>query len=204
MDDITDVFSHLTNYSVNKHSTSYNTSKDIIGAGAKWLMSQFLEHLKSSMFCDTDVLWQRICNLCCLTLLPLMANVPDEAAGCFELYGFDILIDGDYNPWLIEVNVSSKARPLPCASTGFRSKAVSFRAVLLVQASPALGTDGPVDVAVKEPLLTELFALLDFDDETTADKLDADQSLADTGRPGGARLRAGGGGNGKPRTAPTM
>lgn len=158
--DISNVFSHLTNYSLNKHSDNYGADKDIIGAGAKWLLSRLFEHLKSKNLCDTEVLWERIVNLCLLTLLPLLSNVGPEAAGCFELYGMDVLIDGDFNPWMIEVN-----------------------------ASPALGTDGPVDWAVKEPLMTELFTLLHFEDDGSTDLLDNDRSLVPNGC--------------KPRTAPS-
>eukprot|EP01052_Picozoa_sp_SAG31_P024728 SAG31_NODE_2123_length_6401_cov_4.982069_4_plen_158_part_00 len=96
-----DVFSHLTNYSVNKNSGTYNQHKDVIGSGAKWTLSQLFEYLKSRNMCDTTVLWERIVNLVSLTLLPLMQNVPDAAAGCFELYGFDVLIDADFHPWSV-------------------------------------------------------------------------------------------------------
>ena len=29
-----------------------------------------------------------------------------KGGSCFELFGYDFIIDGDYNPWLIEVNTN--------------------------------------------------------------------------------------------------
>ena len=52
---------------------------------------------------------------------------------CFELFGFDIMLDEKLIPSLIEVNCS-----------------------------PALGSEEPADKAVKIPLLNEMIELLDF------------------------------------------
>lgn len=40
-------------------------------------------------------LWAKICSLVCLTVLPLADVVPDGAghSSCFELFGFDIMVD---------------------------------------------------------------------------------------------------------------
>lgn len=50
---------------------------------------------------------------------------------CFELFGFDILIDNRLKPWLIEVNLS-----------------------------PSLATESPLDKKIKTGLLTDLFNLI--------------------------------------------
>lgn len=52
---------------------------------------------------------------------------------CFEILGFDIMIDQALKPWLLEVN-----------------------------SSPAMSMDGPADERVKPDLLRETFKLLNF------------------------------------------
>lgn len=57
-------------------------------------------------------------------------NVPNRD-NCFELLGFDILIDSALEPWLIEVNLSC-----------------------------SLGCDSPLDQRVKAALIADLFTLV--------------------------------------------
>ena len=51
---------------------------------------------------------------------------------CFELFGYDVLIDADCKPWLLEVN-----------------------------ASPSLARENPLDKKVKNAMLRDLIQLLD-------------------------------------------
>lgn len=52
---------------------------------------------------------------------------------CFEVYGFDVLIDANLKPWLLEVNVA-----------------------------PSLSSSSPFDKTVKSMLLSDTFHLLGF------------------------------------------
>jgi hypothetical protein len=52
---------------------------------------------------------------------------------CFELLGFDVLIDQNFKPWLLEVNLS-----------------------------PSLNTDTKLDFTIKSMLMADLFNLVGF------------------------------------------
>ena len=125
------VFAHLTNTSINKHSPSYTADKERIGPGCKWTITQLRYYLHQNDLDDT-LLWTKITNIIILTLLIQAPQVPKER-NCCELYGFDILIDENLKPWLLEVNFS-----------------------------PALNTDCQVDIMVKKPMLHSLLDMLNF------------------------------------------
>ncbi|KAJ3256197.1 putative tubulin polyglutamylase ttll2 [Boothiomyces macroporosus] len=131
LNNLGNVFSHLTNTSINKLSPSLNQEKDDVGPGCKWNFAKLKEHL-SGRDIDWDKIWERIKALVILTLLPVAQEVPPQPQGCFELYGFDFIIDTDVKTWILEINLS-----------------------------PALSVDTEVDLSVKRPLLLDMMLLLD-------------------------------------------
>ncbi|KAM9840299.1 putative tubulin polyglutamylase TTLL2 [Aulostomus maculatus] len=128
---LNNLYAHLTNTSINKLSPFYKTVKERVGKGCKWTMSEFRHFLQSQ---DTDelLLWQRINNIVTLTLLAIAPSVP-SCPNCVELFGFDVLIDVQFKPWLLEVNTS-----------------------------PALTLDCRADVAVKKRLVSDLIDLMNY------------------------------------------
>jgi len=59
-------------------------------------------------------------------------NMPNRYNG-YELFGFDIILDDKLKPWLLEVNIS-----------------------------PSLHSSSPLDLAVKGPLIREVFNIVGF------------------------------------------
>ncbi|KAM3932430.1 putative tubulin polyglutamylase TTLL2 [Leptodactylus fuscus] len=125
------IFAHLTNTSINKYSTSYSADKERVGSGCKWTLGQFRSYLHS-LEVDDVLLWQRIYNIVTMTILSIAPSIP-QSPNCFELFGFDILIDDTLKPWLLEVNYS-----------------------------PALSVDCPNDVTVKKSLVNDIIDLLNY------------------------------------------
>uniref|UniRef100_A0AAQ6IJD8 Tubulin tyrosine ligase-like family, member 2 n=1 Tax=Anabas testudineus TaxID=64144 RepID=A0AAQ6IJD8_ANATE len=125
------LYSHLTNTSINKSGPYYKTKKERVGQGCKWTMSKF-RHFLYSQDIDELQLWQRINNIVTLTLLTIAPTVP-SCPNCVELFGFDILIDGKFKPWLLEVNYS-----------------------------PALTLDCQADITVKKGLISDLIDLMNY------------------------------------------
>lgn len=129
LNDLRNRFRHLTNSSINKLGPGYTEMKDRIGSGCKWTLRQLRRYFQQAGIHDW-LLWQQISSLVILTLLSHVSQVP-PTLNCFEFFGFDVLIDENLKPWLLEVNLS-----------------------------PALGNDCDTDNLVKKPLLHDMFDLL--------------------------------------------
>ncbi|XP_021110566.1 probable tubulin polyglutamylase TTLL9 isoform X10 [Heterocephalus glaber] len=98
---IDDQYVHLTNVAVQKMSPDYHPKK-----GCKWMLQHFRQYLASkhgpqvveALFSDMDNIF--------IKSLQSVQKVIISDKHCFELYGYDILIDQDLKPWLLEVNAS--------------------------------------------------------------------------------------------------
>jgi len=134
--DISNNYMHLTNVAIQKHGDEYN--KD---TGGKWDLRQLKLHLISrhgiqtvdKMFYDC----QMIIIHSLLSVQPVMMN--DKH--CFELYGYDIMFDDEYRPWLIEVN-----------------------------ASPSLTANTKEDYKMKFELLNDMFDIIDIEKRMTGEE----------------------------------
>lgn len=146
------IYAHLTNTSINKNSKTYSEDKDVIGSGAKWDFEQLSmwidgnnnnnnnsgdnddgQEQKESPRKSFKSLWHDICDIIILTLLSATQSKKADLRESknFELFGFDILPDQRLKPHLLEVN---------CA--------------------PSLAVDCEEDMRVKEPLVRDLFTVL--------------------------------------------
>ncbi|KAM4529021.1 putative tubulin polyglutamylase TTLL2 isoform 1-T1 [Fundulus diaphanus] len=128
---LSNVYAHLTNTSINKCGPFYKIPKGQVGSGCKWTMSKF-RHFLQGLDINELFLWQRINNIVTLTLLTIAPTVP-SCPNCVQLFGFDVLIDSKFKPWLLEVN-----------------------------RSPSLTLECQTDVVVKKGLISDLVDLMNY------------------------------------------
>ncbi|BHF66778.1 Tubulin polyglutamylase ttll4 [Sparganum proliferum] len=130
-------FIHLTNYSVNRLNVEYvvNNSEESC-KGHKWSLKALWSYLRSQGI-DTDKVWADIKDVvvktCLATESLLKAAVDTYCVSTFsvqELFGFDIFLDENLKPWLLEVNVS-----------------------------PSMHSDSPLDVKVKGTMIKDMLNL---------------------------------------------
>uniref|UniRef100_K7FG17 Tubulin tyrosine ligase like 6 n=1 Tax=Pelodiscus sinensis TaxID=13735 RepID=K7FG17_PELSI len=136
---LNNVCMHLTNYSINKHSTNFVRDED---SGSKRKLSTFNKYMQKHGY-DIDLMWLDIEDVVIKTLIsahPVIKHnyhscFPNHTVGsaCFEILGFDILLDLKLKPWLLEVNHS-----------------------------PSFTTDSWLDKEVKDQLLYDTLVLINL------------------------------------------
>ncbi|XP_026104344.1 tubulin polyglutamylase TTLL11 [Carassius auratus] len=112
------VFMHLTNYSLNVHSGNFVHS-DSCSTGSKRTFSSILYRLASKGV-DIKKVWSDIIALVIKTVIALVpelkvyyqADIPPGKPGptCFQILGFDILLMKNLKPVLLEVNANPSMR----------------------------------------------------------------------------------------------
>lgn len=98
---INDITMHLTNVAIQKNAEGYDNT-----IGGKWFIRELFIYMINRYGYDKIMdLIQNIENCIIQSFLAVHKIIINDKH-CFELYGFDILIDNNLKPWLIEVNSS--------------------------------------------------------------------------------------------------
>jgi len=146
---------HLTNYTINKKSPLFvkNDDSDNIEntQSSKWSLTELQAHF-AEIGLDYNDMFEGIKDVVIKTLLAVEPQMREEwtkalnsdgdgwlahgpggahAASCFELYGFDILLDTQLKPWLLEVNIY-----------------------------PSLSSGSPLDKRIKTKLVADMLTLV--------------------------------------------
>jgi len=142
---IEETFIHLTNYAINKENSKFvfNKSGDCDDIGHKKSFKAILQILRE-MGEDVETLLEKIKDVIMKTLFSVQPIIADSYKicqpfnysndMCFEVLGFDIMIDNKLKPWLIEVNHN-----------------------------PSFVADTPLDEKIKQGVLDDTIQLLNID-----------------------------------------
>jgi len=140
-------YMHLTNYAVNKHSDGYVESNDPADEGScskrslSWLMEWLTVHSGDPM--TPVMVWRDISDVIVKTLISIQSSLVESYRTCkldaddrspftcFEVLGFDVILNDQYKPFLLEVNHS-----------------------------PSFKTDTHLDARIKLGLIEDTFRLL--------------------------------------------
>ncbi|XP_069758544.1 tubulin polyglutamylase TTLL13-like isoform X3 [Narcine bancroftii] len=134
-----DICMHLTNYAINKHSKNFVRDGD--GSSKRKLSS--LNTWLAAHGHDVTKVWADIEDVIVKTLISAYPMLKHNyrtcfsshfgGSACFEILGFDILMDHNLKPWLLEVNHS-----------------------------PSFATDSRLDREVKDNLLYDTICLINL------------------------------------------
>ncbi|XP_027253046.1 tubulin polyglutamylase TTLL4 isoform X3 [Cricetulus griseus] len=158
MKSLSNKFMHLTNYSVNKKNVEYQSNADETACqGHKWALKALWNYL-SQKGINSDAIWEKIKDVVVKTIIssePYVTNLLKlyvrRPYSCHELFGFDIMLDENLKPWVLEVNIS-----------------------------PSLHSNSPLDISIKGQMIRDLLNLAGFVLPNMEDILSSSSSTSST------------------------
>ncbi|NXN79827.1 TTLL4 polyglutamylase, partial [Bombycilla garrulus] len=140
MESLSNKFMHLTNYSVNKKNMEYKSNLDETACqGHKWALKALWSYLTQKGV-NSEAIWEKIKDIVIKTIIAsepyvnsLVKMYVRRPYCCHELFGFDIMLDENLKPWILEVNIS-----------------------------PSLHSNSPLDVSIKGQMIRDLLNLAGF------------------------------------------
>jgi hypothetical protein len=131
-----DLFIHLTNSSIQKLNTTGPSrdnplSEELGGSKIPFFGPTGLWKRLEENGVKVDLLWKNICNVVLKSLVVVDDKMVHQPC-CFEVFGYDVLIDASLRSWLIEVN-----------------------------ASPSMSRDNQLDHVVKDAMIRDTINLID-------------------------------------------
>jgi tubulin polyglutamylase TTLL9 len=98
--------SHITNVAFQKNSDNYDEEK-----GGKYQLDKLRLYMITKF--GLEPIEECFYNIQELVIKALIATskIMMNDRRCFELYGFDVLIDSKLKPWLVEINGSPSMTP---------------------------------------------------------------------------------------------
>ncbi|NXQ21904.1 TTLL4 polyglutamylase, partial [Peucedramus taeniatus] len=140
MESLSNKFMHLTNYSVNKKNVEYKSNSDETACqGHKWALKALWSYLTQKGV-NSEAIWEKIKDIVIKTIIAsepyvnsLVKMYVRRPYCCHELFGFDIMLDENLKPWILEVNIS-----------------------------PSLHSNSPLDVSIKGQMIRDLLNLAGF------------------------------------------
>lgn len=131
----------MTNYSINKKNKNLKSKKTLIDDTLpyKWSLTAFFHRL-SKCGIDPNLIWEQIYDVIIKSILSSERYISfytkekfKKIHKSFEIFGYDIMIDENLKPWVMEINLS-----------------------------PSLSLESSMDIKLKTKLVTEMFNMYGF------------------------------------------
>jgi tubulin polyglutamylase TTLL9 len=135
------LYMHLTNNAIQKKSEDYASMKALGSADSKWPIRSLKMHIAARHGAENAGRCMLAVQNALIRTLLSVQKVLIQDRRCFELYGYDVMVDEQLRPWVLEAN-----------------------------ASPSLSASNAADYALKANLLNDTLNIVDVEGRRMSDE----------------------------------